>query len=168
MKTKKSEELIYWAVSACRISIDAEGRVWRGGSTRAEHLSGKYLQVRVMRHGKRVHALAHRLVWLHFNGPIPDGLTINHKNGIATDNRPENLELATPSEQVIHSRRVLLNGNQDGEKNPAAKLTDAQVREIRRRRAAGEPLKRIARDFGVTDRTISKIALGQRRQSAGA
>ncbi|MGX2041495.1 DUF5131 family protein [Methylocaldum sp. MU1018] len=33
-------------------------------------------------------------------------MTINHKNGIKTDNRPENLELATCSEQHIHALRV--------------------------------------------------------------
>ena len=32
-------------------------------------------------------------------------------------------------------------------------------------RAGGEPLKSIAEDFGVSDRAISKIALGQRWRS---
>ena len=68
---------------------------------------GDYLQVRTMIDGKRIHALAHRLVWFHFNGPIPPGLTINHKKGNKKDNRPEMLELATYAEQVRHAREVL-------------------------------------------------------------
>tara|TARA_Y100000310_G_scaffold292597_1_gene321484 strand:+ start:1118 stop:1477 length:360 start_codon:yes stop_codon:yes gene_type:complete len=113
----------------------------------------------------RVNALAHRLVYKHFFGPIPPDLTVNHKNGVKDDNRPENLELATHREQQMHSRHVLKHGrlDQNGEKNPMAKLTDAQVAEIRSRRGAGEQLTSIASDFGIAFQTVSKIARGQRR-----
>lgn len=39
-----------------------------------------------------------------------------------------------------------------------ARLTDDGVRTIRRRRAAGERLGRIAADFGITATTVSLIA----------
>ncbi len=39
----------------------------------------------------------HRIVWILSNGSIPDGLTIDHKNGVPSDNRIENLQLMTPS-----------------------------------------------------------------------
>ena len=90
---------------------------------------------------------------------------VNHKNGDGKDNRPENLELSTPSENTTHAVRTLKRGraaHQSGEANHASKLTAQQVAHIRRRRAKGEPLKKIAADFGVSDRTISKIALGHR------
>ncbi len=41
----------------------------------------------------------HRQLWEAINGPIPDDRTIDHKNRIKTDNRMENLRLATTREQ---------------------------------------------------------------------
>lgn len=114
---------------------------------------------------QRWHAMAHRLVWFHFEGLIPQGLTINHKNGIWTDNRMANLELATASEQSMHALHVLRRGrlNQYGTRNAMAKLTSAQVAEIRARRAAGEKLLPLAVEYGVQFQHISRIVRGDRR-----
>lgn len=61
-----------------------------------------YLQVDVA--GKR--ASVHRLVCEAFLGD-GGGLWVNHKNGIRDDNRAENLEWATPAENIRHGFRVL-------------------------------------------------------------
>lgn len=34
----------------------------------------------------------HRLIWVLMNGPIPDGLFVDHKNGIRDDNRWDNIK----------------------------------------------------------------------------
>lgn len=180
--TLNREEPVYQAARDGELTIDSDGRIWRvavrrgdrwtGGTRllactprRAEKLSGKYLQVRVVFAGKRFHALAHRVVWLHFNGPIPDGLTVNHKNGDHVDNRPVNLELATHVEQAAHARGVLRRGrlNQFGESNPMAKLTTAQVTEICAARADGTLLRVLAAQYRVSEQAISKIVRGERR-----
>jgi HNH endonuclease len=176
------ENEVYQAVEMGELTIDEQGRVWRvaarradrwGSGTRAipcaprraERPVGKYLQVRVMFDGVRNHALAHRLVWRHFNGPIPGGLTVNHKNGAHAENWPGNLELATYAEQIAHSRTVLRRGRLDqyADRNAMVKLTTEQVREICARRAGGERLTLIAADFGIAMQTVSKIARGDRR-----
>lgn len=38
------------------------------------------------------------LVWEAFNGPVPEGMQVNHINENKSDNRLENLNLMTPSE----------------------------------------------------------------------
>lgn len=40
----------------------------------------------------------HRLIWEAFNGEIPEGMQIDHINNDRTDNRLENLQLVTCSE----------------------------------------------------------------------
>lgn len=181
---KESERIVHLSVLNGEMRIDPDGTIWRlaarrfdrwSGQTRsipckarrAENKAGPYLQIRTMFNGQRAAASAHRLVWHHFRGPIPSGLTINHINGDKMDNRPENLELASHSEQVIHALLVLKKMSQVGERNNNSKLSDQDVEVIRARRATGEKLKAIAADFGVSDRQVSRIALGLRRALPG-
>ena len=49
-----------------------------------------YLQVYLYKDGKLKGFKVHRLVWEAFNGPIPEGMQVNHLNEDKTDNRLEN------------------------------------------------------------------------------
>jgi hypothetical protein len=48
---------------------------------------------------------AHRVVWAILHGAWPVG-QVDHRNGIRHDNRPENLRLATQSENSMNSRKA--------------------------------------------------------------
>jgi HNH endonuclease len=104
----------------------------------------------------------HRLIWEAVHGPIPVGLQVNHRNGIKTDNRIENLELVTASENMRHAAALGLLGGQRGERHYRAKVTDAAVREIRRRRAQGERGSDLAAEFGISPQCVCDIVKGRK------
>lgn len=172
---------VYKAVIDCELEITENGEIWRIGKrvwskwlketvtrkclrVRAEHDTKNYFMIRTMYENIRYTMGAHRLVYFHFKGEIPEGLTINHKNGNKKDNHPDNLELMTDQEQSIHARTVLKKGllDQDGEKNSQSKLTKEQVEEIISRRESGEPLKNIASDYNIKIQHVSRLAKKQR------
>ena len=66
-------------------------------------VSTGYMQIDLEGKKKSVH----RLVAEAFLGAAPAGMQVNHKNGDRTDNRIENLEWCTASENVQHGFRVL-------------------------------------------------------------
>ena len=68
----------------------------RRGST------GGYNTVYLPRHGG--HGV-HRLVWSAFNGPIPDGLEIDHEDRIRNNNNLENIRVGTRSQNQANRPR---------------------------------------------------------------
>jgi hypothetical protein len=77
-----------------------------GGRILKNQLSknGYYYAV-LSKKGKVMKLKIHRLILEAFVGP-PNCLQCNHKNGVKTDNRLENLEWVTPSENAIHAIRT--------------------------------------------------------------
>lgn len=59
-----------------------------------------YIRVRVS--GKEYRA--HRLIWQMFNGPIPEGMLIDHIDGDVYNNRIENLRIATRLQNNVNSK----------------------------------------------------------------
>lgn len=68
----------------------------------------------------------HRLVALVFLGH-PGDKVVNHKNGIKTDNRIENLEYCTPSENNMHYYRVLGGKSNGGSKRRPIKCSNGEI-----------------------------------------
>lgn len=62
-----------------------------------------YLQVKICFNGLHYHRIVHRLVAEAFIINPLGKKEVNHKNGIKTDNRIENLEWVTSSENQIHA-----------------------------------------------------------------
>lgn len=156
-----------------RLEIDSDGRIWRIANKmpglgwrkiiscdrhRGEEVNcDGYYSVHTRENGIRYGTHSHRLVWYHFRGEIPEGLTINHINGIKTDNRLDNLELATYSQQHQHALNVLGIRPPRGEEHWRSKFTEEQIRDIRLRASNGEAQRNIARDYRVGDSQISNI-----------
>ncbi len=97
--------------------------------------------------------LSHRLVAQHFIPNPENKRTVNHKNGIKTDNRVENLEWNTYSENLKHAFKLGLSCK-TGEKSGFSKLTEKQVLEIRSTKGTN---KSIAEKYGLNESSISYI-----------
>lgn len=89
-----------------------------------------YLFVNLSELGRRKQYGIHQVVALAFFGQPPDGHVVDHINCDKHDNRPENLEYVTNSENVLRQYRNGLLCNK-GESHGGSKLTNAQVNDIR-------------------------------------
>lgn len=109
--------------------------------------------------GKKSRPKVHQLVAEAFLGPKPTPAhQVNHKNGVKSDNMVGNLEWVTASQNNHHRYDVLGVKALRGGALPQTKLTEADVREIRRRCKAGELYKIIAADHGITLAYVGEIA----------
>jgi hypothetical protein len=101
--------------------------------------------------------LAHRVSWVLAFGQIPGGLSVLHRCDTPACVNPSHLFLGTRADnnrdKQVKGRAYRPAGAAHGE----AKLTDAQVIEIRRRRAAGERGTDLAAEFGVSPSLIHLI-----------
>jgi hypothetical protein len=94
----------------------------------------------------------HRLIAIAFIDKVEGKDFINHKNGIKTDNRIENLEWCNIAENNRHSRDIGLT-NQDGYNSSSSKLTEEQVLFIRN---SGLSLTKLSFMFEVGFTTVYK------------
>src|SRR3990167_10124201 len=184
MNTAETEFLALTALGM--FTVDSAGAIWRhmewtrGSKTGSEpalvrlresrradvSTSGQrtdrgtsYLRVMFVSKGARHTVNAHRIVWMLANGqPIPDGLEVNHRNGDGLDNRPENLEIVTGSQNVTHAIRVLgaRRKSQPGSRNSMAKITEEQAAQIKHLASLRSmPQWKIAEMFGISQQTVA-------------
>jgi DNA invertase Pin-like site-specific DNA recombinase len=103
----------------------------------------------------------HRLLAEHFI-PNPNNYKeINHKNGIKTDNRIENLEWCTHSYNCKHAITTGLHKPLIGEKHIRAKLKEYQVIEIKKLLKYPHNKNEIAKKFNISVRSIYAISSKQ-------
>jgi hypothetical protein len=123
--------------------------LWTGSTTGGGNGDYGTLQVNGKPH------YAHRLSYRFHVGYIPDGLCVLHACDTPSCVNPAHLSVGTRKENTQDAVRKgrLAHGN----RHPGAKLTDAKVREIRERRAAGERQPALAREFGVSQVSVSLI-----------
>jgi hypothetical protein len=135
-------------------------KIWRIVSGRLE--GNGYITFHFYKDGKQKHPLAHRVVWQAFNGPIEKGLEVNHKNGCKYDNRLDNLELLTRSENMLHGFRELgFSRNRiHGPDHPKAKLSEKDIDVILELRRQGMRRYLVAHQFNVSPPAIRRIEMG--------
>lgn len=102
---------------------------------------------------------AHRLAWVNTNGPIPDGLMVCHTCDTPACVNPAHLFLGTNGDNMSDRQSKGRQAFNRGTRNGRAKLTDAQIRDIRR---DSRSRVAIAREYGVTPSLISQICRGIR------
>ena len=160
-------------VATGMLTIDTEGRVWRHREiTRGSKVGGRevscrtrradtgrsekngYRRVQVTIGKERFAAPAHRIVWMVANQRmIPPGMEPNHINGVKDDNRPENLELVTRTDNVLHALHDL-----GRYRTRQGKLTPDQVVAIRHLRDNGWASRAaVAEQFGISTVMVKKI-----------
>ena len=118
-----------------------------------------YRQVHIIIDGVRHSPTLHSLIMALFVGPRPTGAEINHKDGNKTNNALSNLEYCTPQENIRHSIALGLKppSTVRGSNHILAKLTEEDVKQIRRRLNSKDIPTQIARDHGVSSDLIYRI-----------
>ena len=142
------------------------GQVRRIDSKRIlkQRLVAGYLITGMSRQGKLKFALTHRLVAKAFIPGDDYSLDVNHHDCDKQNNKADNLEWVTRSENLQHaSSNGLLNvphPNWQGEKNTSHKLREAEVLEIRSLKGIFGS-KKLARRYNVGRTTIRDIHQGK-------
>lgn len=144
--------------------VRSVNRIDPAGHRRQEHMLALQLDkhgypvVHLRLNGRDYMKKVHQLVARAFIGPPTGHVQINHKDGVKTNAHVENLEWCTAQQNITHAVQNGLHANTAGSRNGRAKLTEAQVAEIRRLYAVGDTsCPRLARQFGVGKSTIGYI-----------
>ena len=128
------------------------------------YLTRGYYRVSLYNDSGRKCKLIHRLVAEAFIPNLHHKPAVNHINGCKTDNNISNLEWVSASENMSHAHSNGLRPklNTQGENNGFAKLTEAQVVEIKQLLAEGNlKHKTIGSQFNVSRSTVKDIKSGR-------
>ena len=132
-------------------------RIRKGRILIASLDSEGYKKLTLAKNDINVSRVIHKLVAKEFVPNPENKPQVNHKNGIKSDNRAENLEWVTHTEQMRHAFSTGL-----ARIEPNVLLNHAQVREIRLRYKFEKISHRtLAKEYGVCKSTITNIVSGK-------
>lgn len=148
------------------VFASSNGKIWKvlpDGSFSYCFLKARKDRYHILSHrnpsGEMIRMPAHRVIGLLFVEGYREGLEINHKNGIKSDNRACNLEWVTRSQNIVHSY-----------KNPQRKMQSVQKITTKenhignfiklRRLSLGMSQSRLAKEMGCTASFVSAMEGG--------
>jgi hypothetical protein len=89
-------------------------RIYKSGERRvAGHLDARGYRMLSVNNKQRA---AHRVIWEHVNGPIPDDLEVDHRDGNPSNNSILNLRLVTHTQNMQNQHRPRGNNKTSGVK----------------------------------------------------
>lgn len=136
----------------------------KGGVVKQREMKHGYIEYLLYKDGKMYHKLAHRLVAQHFIPNPENKPCVNHIDGRPTNNKLDNLEWVTYSENVLHALGMGL-AYTIGESHPNTKLTNKEVFEIRElyKHKIYNQIE-LGKIYGVFQGTISLIVRNKSRK----
>ncbi len=108
---------------------------------------------------KRGTYLMHREMFKIYYGDIPSGMVVMHTCDNPACIEPEHLKLGTVADNNRDCRNK--GRNAKGETHGNTRLSKANIADIRRRGENGDVHQRIADDYGVSRRHVSRIIKGE-------
>lgn len=139
--------------------VSEEGNVYRDGKQLKPYLCDNgYYKVVGSKNGQRVHIWIHKAVGELYVPNYQEGFEILHLNGEKTDNRHTNLMWTSRKHICLYTTKILKRNI--GEAKGAAKLTDENIRFIRKNyipRDRDYGVRGLARQFDVTPTAVSKV-----------
>ena len=129
------------------------------GRVRKPQLSKKgYLQISIIKNGKKLNTGIHRLVAIAFIPNINNYEQVNHIDSNKLNNNVSNLEWCTNKQNADHATKNNLRRCNYGEKHHMTKLKDKDVFNVRKLLSLGKTQTEIARIYNVSNTAIYYIS----------